>query len=106
MSSMIDLVLKAQGLTAIRASSFALLPPRQFDIANFMQGKGRVGTGEISKHLGLPPGQTSVFMNVMCGNKVVNKIPKIRAGKKIYLYNLIVESFELKSSGKGIKRES
>ena len=101
-----DLVLKAQGLTAVKPNTFALLPPRQVDIANFMQGRGRVGTGEISKHLGIPPGQTSVFMNVMCGNKVVNKIPKIRAGKKIYLYNLMVANFELKSSGKGIKRDS
>ena len=71
-----------------------------------MQGRGRVGTGEISKHLGIPPGQTSVFMNVMCGNKVVNKIPKVIAGRKIYLYNLMVAKFELKAKGKGIKRDS
>ena len=103
---MIDLVLKAQGLTAIKANTFALLPPRQFDIASFMKGKGRLGTGEISKHLGLPPAQTSVFMNVMCGNKIVSKVPKLRRGKKIYLYNLLVESFELKSQGKGIKRSN
>ena len=99
-----DLVLKAQGLPATSPKSYALLPPKQFAIATFLKGKKRVGTGEIAKHLGIKSNRVSVFMNVMCGNKVVSKFPKIRNGSKIYLYNLIVSSFELQTSGKGIKR--
>lgn len=103
---MLDLVLKIQGVTAVQKGSFAILPPRQYDIAKFMQGKGRLGSGEISKHLGIPPGQASVFMNVMCGNKVVSKIRKSNGDKWYYMYTLIVESFEKKVGGRGVKREA
>ena len=103
-NGMMDLVLKAQGFTKAPVKSYALLSPRQFQIATFMEGKKRVGTGVIAKHLGMTSGQVSVFMNVMCKNNVVSKFPKIRNGSKIYLYNLIVKNFELNTSGRGVSK--
>ena len=105
---MIDLVNKAKKESGdMMIIGSPLLPQRQFDIACFMIGKKKVSAGEISKSLGIESGQVSVFMNTMFNKKVVSRSPKIGGGgKPIFLYTLQVSEFTLKTSGKGIKRET
>lgn len=101
---MLDLVLKSKDGPVTQKGEPALLPPRQYQIASFLKGKGLVGSGEISRNLGIASGPVISILSCMVEKNTVLKREGMKGRKAAHLYALASSEFTLKTTGRGVKK--